>query len=214
MTQTQSPDQLITRCNRPDVAALGDRSPIPLRNDDPCLCQVGAGSARARRPLLPRATCLCGRSWSEPQLSVQCTHAPSGHHRDARVGTLVDGASSRSHAPRPRSASPQTTSGGPIGCRVGHSSRRQLPAAALEPDALQAGRSRFVEDRNLPLHAVVINWGKLQCRAASAAVNPFPHEWGRKPRNPPVCLTLKPAGCMRDGRRGLSCSQHGDRQHR
>src|SRR5450631_873398 len=36
--------------------------------------------------LLPRATCLCGRSWSEPQLSVQCTHTPPGHHREARVG--------------------------------------------------------------------------------------------------------------------------------
>src|ERR1035438_2728441 len=37
--------------------------------------------------LRPRATCLCGRSWSEPQLSVQCTHAPSGHHCEARVGS-------------------------------------------------------------------------------------------------------------------------------
>src|SRR5665647_1111828 len=49
--------------------------------------RLRAGVANNRSRLLPRATWLCGRSWSEPQLSVQCTHAPSGHHRQARVGS-------------------------------------------------------------------------------------------------------------------------------
>src|SRR5665647_988812 len=34
-------------------------------------------------------THLCRWSWSEPQLTVQCTHAPSGHHRQARVGSAT-----------------------------------------------------------------------------------------------------------------------------
>jgi hypothetical protein len=61
------------------------RSRVTLRLRNAYRLRTGVANDRSR--LLPRATGLCGRSWSEPQLSVQRTHAPSGHHRQARVGS-------------------------------------------------------------------------------------------------------------------------------
>src|ERR1035437_1533641 len=60
-----------------------------------CSCQLPillrtpelAPNASGHRYYPGDLTHLCRWSWSEPQLTVQCTHAPSGHHRQARVGS-------------------------------------------------------------------------------------------------------------------------------
>ena len=140
------------------------RSPSGFRGRSACSvmfsgCSVPR-SSNVARGVSPQARGRCGRA----QLQRREEAAP-----------VIQG-----HAPALSAQMP----GGPIGCRVGHRSRRQLPASALEPEALQAGRSRLSEAATSRCMAPVITW-QLQYCAASAAVNPFPPERGRGPRTPP-----------------------------
>src|SRR5665647_1707128 len=73
----RSAEHVATTHRRP----WSSRIPILLRTPEL------APNASGRRYYPGDLTHLCRWSWSEPQLTVQCTHAPSGHHRQARVGS-------------------------------------------------------------------------------------------------------------------------------